>query len=232
VLVRAYGLQPDQLTGPDWLTSDYFDIVANVPAGAPKEQIPLMFQDLLAERFKLQFHRAALSRPRYALVIAAGGARLKEAETPPDGDTLPSSKHAGEGENFSLTVRSKGIFGAYNATLAHGIMHFEHPSITMKLLAEFLSRLVDAPVVDMTGLNGAYFVPLDVPTSELPGFPTARTDTATAHTDAGQPVPTASEPSGNSLRGSLQKLGLRLEQRRLSVEMFVVDHVERTPTAN
>jgi hypothetical protein len=43
VLRRAYSLQPHQLSGPAWLDTDHFDILAVVPAGAPKQQIPLMF---------------------------------------------------------------------------------------------------------------------------------------------------------------------------------------------
>jgi hypothetical protein len=51
VLLRAYGLQPYQLSGPAWLDTDPFEILAVVPAGMPKQQIPLMFQALLEERF-------------------------------------------------------------------------------------------------------------------------------------------------------------------------------------
>jgi uncharacterized protein (TIGR03435 family) len=61
LLVYAYGMKPDRILGPDWVTSgDYliprFDIVANVPKGATKEQVQVMLQNLLAERFSLALH--------------------------------------------------------------------------------------------------------------------------------------------------------------------------------
>src|SRR5580658_8127552 len=59
LLAHVYNLKPDQLSGPSWLPDEFFDILATVPAGAPKEQIPLMFESLLAERLKLKFHREA-----------------------------------------------------------------------------------------------------------------------------------------------------------------------------
>ena len=74
-----YDLQAYQLSGPAWLDTEPFDILATVPAGAPKDQIPLMFQDLLAERFKLKFHRETQTAASYALVVGEGGPKLKEA---------------------------------------------------------------------------------------------------------------------------------------------------------
>ena len=53
VMTRAYGVKPHQISGPDWLDSERYDIVATITAGAPREQIPLMLRTLLEDRFKL-----------------------------------------------------------------------------------------------------------------------------------------------------------------------------------
>jgi uncharacterized protein (TIGR03435 family) len=81
----------------------------------------------------------------------------------------------------------------------------------------------------MTELEGSYQVTLDISSSD---FPRVRAVQPADQGAAGQAVPAASEPSGSSVRASLEKLGLKLERRRLPIEKFVVDHIERKPTEN
>lgn len=97
----AYGIGNDKdyaITGPDWLKAERFDIVAKIPADTPKdparfrEQILLMFQKLLAERFKLEVHRETKTISAYAIVIAKDGLKVKEAEAG------PSRTRAGRGQ--------------------------------------------------------------------------------------------------------------------------------------
>ena len=72
----AYKVQPFQITGPDWIANQRFDIIAKLPDGASKEDAPLMLQALLEERFQLKLHRESKERPVLALLpiraIAAG----------------------------------------------------------------------------------------------------------------------------------------------------------------
>src|SRR4051794_20150980 len=53
----AYGVKPYQMAGPDWLGAQRFDLVATMPEGATKEQIPAMLQAMLTDRFHLKAHR-------------------------------------------------------------------------------------------------------------------------------------------------------------------------------
>ena len=53
----AYGVQDSQIAGPDWLQSEHFDIVAKAGDPVTDDQLKLMMQALLADRFKLSFHR-------------------------------------------------------------------------------------------------------------------------------------------------------------------------------
>jgi hypothetical protein len=79
VLINAYGVKGFQISGPGWLDSERYDIVAKVPRGATKEQFMGMLQNLLAERFKLTLHREKKDLPMYALVVGKNGPKLKES---------------------------------------------------------------------------------------------------------------------------------------------------------
>src|SRR5260370_6003065 len=78
----AYRVKDYQVSAPDWLTGERFEIDAKLPDGATREQVPDMLQSLLADRFGLKLHRGSKEFPVYALVVASGG--LKMEELPPD----------------------------------------------------------------------------------------------------------------------------------------------------
>ena len=87
IIQRAYGVQLYQVSGPDWMASTRFDVVAKLPAGAKQFNVPEMLQSLLAERFKVAIHRETRELPIYALVVGKNGPKMKEsvvvANTPP-----------------------------------------------------------------------------------------------------------------------------------------------------
>ena len=68
-IARAYRMKLYQVTGPDWLTSERFDVNAKLPEGSTQEQIPEMLQSLLEERFQIKLHREKKDLPVYALII-------------------------------------------------------------------------------------------------------------------------------------------------------------------
>jgi uncharacterized protein (TIGR03435 family) len=57
LLIRAYNLRPYQVVGPSWITEQHYDVVATLPQGATKEDIPAVLQELLADRFHILVHR-------------------------------------------------------------------------------------------------------------------------------------------------------------------------------
>jgi uncharacterized protein (TIGR03435 family) len=82
LIMLAYGVGKGQLSIPNSFTAalaNRYDVLAKLPAGATNEQVPLMLQNLLAERFKVTLHRENKIMPLYALVIAGNGSKLKEA---------------------------------------------------------------------------------------------------------------------------------------------------------
>lgn len=249
LICTAYRVKPYQVSAPSWTKSAYFDVEAGMPSGAGTANYPEMLQTLLAERFGLRMHREKKELPAFALEVLKGGPRLKEAE--PDPPVPPSAdKHSGPGmtiptadgdvkiDHGSDAVElSGGSIGGKIRIVGMGTasMRMESTKTTMKSLAEMLSGgMVERPVVDMTGLDGYYQIALDVSREELMGalqvtgvnFPMGM------GREMGRGGVTPPEPDVSSIFSSLKDVGLRLEPRRLPVDLIVVDSVENAPSAN
>lgn len=254
-LIRsAYEVKPYQVTGPDWLKTERFDIVAKMPDGSTKEQVPQMLKALLIERFGLTVHKDSKPQSVYALVVSKTGSKLKEAVPDPvvaaavdpsvpaaapakgemtvstaDGDMKVKQNSDGKGATISSAKTgpmkmSKG---------QDGLMHLEASRMSMTTFAETITPFLDKPVLDETGLKGNYQVSLDLSMADM--MKVAR---SAGMIGAGGPVPggapadAASDPSGGSIFNAVQQLGLKLESRKDPIEIIVVDHVEKAPTGN
>ena len=79
----AYQVKDFQITGPDWMASERFDIHAKLPAGG-RDQLRPMLQNLLEDRFQIKMHRASKEFPVYAIVVAKNvlGAGVRYAHVP------------------------------------------------------------------------------------------------------------------------------------------------------
>ena len=72
----AYNRKLYQISGPDWMGTDRFDIAATLPEGTLPTQVSAMVQTLLEERFQLKVHHEQKEFPVYALQIAPGGLKM------------------------------------------------------------------------------------------------------------------------------------------------------------
>ena len=206
LIARAHEMKDYQVSGPDWLDSARFDVVAKIPPNTPPGQVPLMLQTLLAERFKLTAHREQKVMPVYAMVVGKNGPKLKPVDGEPGGRM-----------RMSIGPRGRQMSGP----------------TTMSALAGGLSQMLDRPVVDLTELKGTYDIDLEwVPDEREGGGMMAKMKAMAeaASTDAhGDPL----GPNGLSLFGALQdKLGLRMEARKSPVDIVVVDSAQQVPTEN
>ena len=77
LILITYRIKPYQLSGPDWMNSQRFDILAKMPEGVSKDKIPEMLQALLAERFKLSIHRDRKEQSVFGLVVGKNGSKLQ-----------------------------------------------------------------------------------------------------------------------------------------------------------
>ena len=82
IIQAAYGVKDFQFTGPAWLDTVSFDIVAKPPAGYRHEQLQPLLRRLLADRFHLTVHQDSKETAGFGLVVAPGGLKLHEATEP------------------------------------------------------------------------------------------------------------------------------------------------------
>jgi uncharacterized protein (TIGR03435 family) len=261
MLLYAFKLKQYQISGPEWLSSQAFEIHARIPEGGTKEQVPEMMQSLLAERFKLVSHRENKEQPVYALIVSKDGHKLKEApadQAPADETGKNPIGKDGSDKNAAVIKTSEGdvkIKQQNNGMVMsvgktgqqvrmnmgpNGTMSMEISKTTMPEFCELLNQFLDRPVMDLTELKGAYQVALEIPLQELlslakktiPGLPipagTGNSGIAGAAPGAGGPA--ASEPSGTSVFQAVQKLGLKLDSRKMPLETLIIDQIEKVPT--
>ena len=261
-LIRyAYKVKPYQVSGPEWMASQRFDVMAKMPDGATKDQVPEMIRALLVERFKMTARKESKDFPVYALIVGKNGPKMKGADPvvapppppptdgastkmsmvvpTPDGDMRVTPNPEGRGASIS-----GGAFGQMKISVGEGgMMRLEFVSVTMTSFADILTRFSERPVIDMTELKGNYQVALDLSMDEMRNIMRAQAaqmgmalPMGGGHMGGeggkGGPADAASTPSGNSVLGAVQQLGLKLEPRKVAIDAVVVDHLEKTPTEN
>jgi len=211
LIMRAYDVQSFQVSGPAWMDSQRFDVIANVPDGATKEDVRIMLQNLLAERFKLKLHKGSKEAPTYELVVAKGGTKIKEATRtaamPAEdaGDSRPGPPSRGKDGLLSTPHGQLGIQG-----MANGRMRMHGDAVTMARLADILGIALGRPVVDRTELTGTYDITLDFSPEGLGPGPKGPEPPGAG---GGNPAeaPRDSNDSGPTIFTALQEqLGLKL----------------------
>jgi uncharacterized protein (TIGR03435 family) len=137
----AFGIGEDRdaylLAGPGWMAAERYDVAAKFPAATPPDQVRLMLQTLLKERFGMKFHRETREVPAYVLVVGKSGLKARPA--------------------------AEGSKGGFNRRSGH----LETRSATMAGLADKLSQQSERPVLDKTALGGSYEFTLDWTPDEL-----------------------------------------------------------------
>jgi uncharacterized protein (TIGR03435 family) len=216
ILMMAYDLPADRISGPGWLESATYDIVATVPPATTVPDFKLMVQNLLADRFKLTLHRETKEVSGYSLELANSGPKLRPivvgATGTPGTNPLTIVDQSGfpaprpgnpmylPGAGFSATIK---VDHMYRATVLNQ---------SMPTIANFLGTAAGMPVEDHTGLTGLYDFHLEY----KPNLPTEA---------AGDPAP--------DLFDAIQtQLGLKLVKRKVPQETLVIDHAEKIPTGN
>jgi uncharacterized protein (TIGR03435 family) len=211
----AYGVRDFQVTGgPGWMNTEDYDITAKGDDGAQESQLRLMLQALLADRFKLIFHRETKKMPVYFLTVAKGGIKLVEPKEgscvtfdlngpqPTPGQPLP---------NFCGNMRrsSKGLDGF---------------KIRMWQLTMYFSDVLRRPVIDKTDFKSTFDAHLEFARNKaLTGI---LGNTAPSG-PVGPPTLPADSSAPSIFTAVQEQLGLKLESTKGPVELLVIDQVER-----
>jgi uncharacterized protein (TIGR03435 family) len=191
LITLAYSVPADRVVGgPSWLDTDRFDVVAKAASSASQAALRTMLKGLLAERFGLTIQNQEKPVPVLALVLAKRGA---QKESSGQGD--PTCKNGSEENVRTLSCQHT----------------------TLESLAERLPQVAPAyfnrPVVDRTGLKGAYDFQLRwVGRAQL-----------------------GADGEGNSLSlfNSIEKqLGVKVENQTAPMPVLVVERANRTPAPN
>jgi uncharacterized protein (TIGR03435 family) len=225
LITDAYGIAHYQLSGPDWMRGERFEIAAKVPEGASKGDLKLMLQNMLADRFKLAVHHEARDMPKYDLVLAKGGPRLqRSADEPPPSATHPDvgpppgpPKRDAEGYPI-LTLGRAGM------AIMDGKARMFNPKMSLDQLAWQLGVQLGKPVTNATGLEENYAIGIYWQAGSMRVAPPSPDGAGAA---------VAQEPDGPTFEQAVQQqLGLKLEAKKGPVDVIVVDHVEKIPLEN
>jgi len=228
ILLRAYGVLNYRLSGPDWLNSARFNIVAKVPPGATKEQLTLMLQNLVVERFNLTFHHETKEMLVYELTAGKNGPKLKESDLsvqPPEREPGSPPRRIGgpDKDGFPQVPADLSIM---LGRMTDGIMRWTGRQQLLSDLASFLGGELERPVVDKTGLPAKYDFGLAYSRT---GLRQTKGDLAAA---AATPANTPSEPGPSLLSAVQEQLGLNLESKKDPIDILVIDHIDKVPADN
>ena len=207
LLQIAYGFDAPVVDVPDWATNTFYNIQARSDEAADARLAKITDNEvrlekrnairaLLAERLGLKTHLETRNSSIYYLVVGKGGVKMQVTPAPPppaNGEAPPLPPPAN--------------------VQAHGSQHgleFVGSNASMRAITGALSSMVEAPVVDKTGLTGTYNYTLQFGREWSANDPESWPSIFTA---------------------AQEQLGLKLESMHESVPNLVVDHITK-PTEN
>ena len=187
-IIWAYNVQDYQVAGPDWIKGDErYDVIAKASGPVPESQVRQMLQTLLTERFQMKLRKDPKEFSVYALVPGKGTAKVKDVSSEEGAPSIGPSGTPG-----SVTFHKQPI----------------------SRFTFMLTRRLDRPTLDQTGLPGLYDFTIDL--SGL-GF-------------GGRPP---EDPSAPSVFTTVQRdLNLKLEAKKEMIEMLVVESANKIPIEN
>ena len=224
----AYKLLPSEAQSvlaqlPKWALADHFDIQARANADATKDQMRLMMQSLLADRFKLAVHTELREMPVYAVELERPGKigpnlhPRTEASTPCETTTTSSQT---QGSLSALPNGLPAACGVLKTNFESGRLRVGARNVSIDFIESYFpgptTGNFDRPVLDKTGLSGDFDFTLEWTPEEL------NLNGAKA----------ALDPNGPTFFEALKdQLGLRLVSTTGAIQNLIIDHIEQ-PSPN
>jgi uncharacterized protein (TIGR03435 family) len=216
LIANAYHVDYFQITSKIPLDRERFDLVANVPQGATRDEFRLMMRNLLEERFRLKAHIESKDFAAYELVVAQSGLKMKESGATP----LPPQdmRQPPPGAGFpDLPPGRAGAISNHSMSGGFLLVRTKAQQEPISVLVSMLQTPGQEPVVDKTGLKGKYDFTLEY-SSDIPGAP--------RDGDGTPPV------APGLFTAVQQQLGLQLVAKKLPFDVVVVESLDRAPTEN
>lgn len=214
LIITAFHVNFYQIFSADNQTK--YEISAKVPEGTTHQQFDQMLRSLLVDRFKLAFHFEKKEMQVYNLVVAKSG--LKMHESPPLAPTpATDDKQPPDGKPYRPIELDPDGFPkvappprqSCSAAAQDGLLRWTCKDTGIPLIAGVVGAQLEGPVTDLTGLKGTYDFTVFWAMGDAAG--------------ASGPTP---------VQALQDQLGLSLVRSKGLVDIFVIDHVEKTPVEN
>lgn len=213
---------------PSWAANERFDIQARVEGNPTKDEMRLMMQSLLADRFKFAIHHETREVPVFALVLSKPGTlgpQLRHHSESSPCTSEPAPRSPSDSKSGPATVAGGfpvlcGGISGLPPTLP-GRVRVGSRNLTMAFISgsNVLMGNLDRPVLDRTGLAGTFDFILE--------WTPERREAASPGVDSQPDL-----PSGPTFQQALrEQLGLKLESQKGPIDIIVIDHVEH-PSEN
>ena len=206
-LGMAYDMENYQISAPDWMASDRWDITAKLPEGSgsgPKQRRE-MLRALLIDRFQMRVHRESKELPVYSLVVGKGELKLKElSNDPANGEAAKGSVDVAAVGTGSGTTVNYGN-GSYFTIGDNKLIGKKLP---IAIMVGVLARFADRPVVDMTDLKGNYDFTMEFSPEDFRAM-MIRATIAQGSVVSPEALKLVDASSGDTLFNAVEKLGLR-----------------------
>jgi uncharacterized protein (TIGR03435 family) len=191
-----------------------------------KGQFREMLRNLIVDRFGLKYHSEKKQVPGYALAVAKGRPKMKEsangtAPPEPDGGDLIRRSGGRGSDGFPLhSPLAPGRPGINVFFTAQGRRRVYAQQQTMR---EFADSLAIQLQQDAAGLTGPRVIVTDA--TNLTG----KYDFELTYSRDGTPD---AETLPSVFSALQSQLGLKLEPKKVPVDVMLIDHMEKTPAAN
>jgi uncharacterized protein (TIGR03435 family) len=228
LLMRAYQVRYEQISGPAWIESARYDLLATIRSGATPEQVNEMLKNLLLERFKLGFHHEARIFPVYELVQTKNQKKRTKLREALAGANSPGANAPRPSDNKGFpeipAERATGLWQDINLAGRVRVTGRNQP------ISELIRAIGNQarPVVDKTPLTGRYDFVLEYAEVAgaigMMGMPMpARPPIAPA------PVDAETDPPPLLITAIEEQLGLKLKPAKGALDVIVIDQAQRVP---
>ncbi len=211
---------------PKWAVSDRFNIQARTQGNPTKNQMRLMMQSLLSDRFKLLMHKETKDVPIFGLVLADQGKQGPGLRVHSDSGACPTALPATPAATPIDTVDGQfpivcggflGLQPSVPGRIRMGARNVRMDAFIIGM-GNAYPTLNSRPIIDETGLSGTF------------DFAFEWTPENNGRTIPGEEA--QADPSGSTFLETLkEQLGLKLESKTGPAEAIVIDHIEQ-PSEN